>query len=134
MHTAKLEALGAKHKAEVEQLQQTVTQLTARLDAKLEAHAVAQRFREREDELRKRVEALEQELARTVRELREKRANLDTHMASTLRHKAIAKELASVKEQYAAAATKLADMERSVLQVCCAVTFVLVLVVYTQIN
>ena len=120
MHTAKLEALGAKHTAEVEQLQQSVKKLKAKLDAKLEAHVLAHRFRDREDELRKRVEALEQELARAVREIREKKANLDTHMASTLRHKAIAKELVNVKELYEVAKTRLADMERSVMQVCVA--------------
>jgi DNA repair exonuclease SbcCD ATPase subunit len=119
VHTAKLEALTAKHKAEVEQLQQSVKRLTVKLDAKLEAHVLAHRFRDREDELRKRNEALEQELGKAVRELREKRANFDTHMASTLRHKAIAKELASVKEQYEAAKTRLAEVERSVMQVCC---------------
>ena len=117
VHTAKLEALTAKHKAEVEQLQQSVKRLTVKLDAKLEAHVLAHRFRDREDELRKRNEALEQELAKAVRELREKRANFDTHMASTLRHKAIAKELASVKEQYEATKTRLAEVERSVMQV-----------------
>ena len=116
-HTAKLEMLTAKHATEVEKLQQTVKRLTAKLDAKLEAHVLAQRFRDRETELKQRIETLEQELGKTARELREKRINLDTHMASTLRHKAVAKELAHLKEQYEAAKARIAEMDTSIMQV-----------------
>ena len=117
-HTAKLEALSAKHTAEIEKLQHTIKRLTAKLDAKLEAHVLAQRFRDRETELKQRNEGLEQELGKTARELREKRITLDTHMASTLRHKAIAKELAHLKELYEVAKARVAEMETSMVQVC----------------
>ena len=115
-HTAKLEALSAKHTIEIEKLQHAVKRLTAKLDAKLEAHVLAQRFRDRETEFKQRIEGLEQQLGKTARELREKRITLDTHMASTLRHKAIAKELAHLKELYEVAKARIAEMETSMAQ------------------
>lgn len=118
LYNARLDALQKRHAEEIAKLQKSVRQWTAKFDARLEASAIAHRFREREDELRVRIEALEQELGRARVELREKRATFDTHMASTLRHKAIAKELAATKEQLGAARARVAELEKSAMQVC----------------
>ena len=90
---------------------------TDKFDAKIEAHLLAQRFRDRETELRQRIETLERDLAKSVRELREKKINSDTHMVSTLKHKAIAKEMVVVKAQFEDMKERLEEMEKSVQQV-----------------
>ena len=90
---------------------------TDKFDAKIEAHLLAQRFRDRETELRQRIETLERDLAKSVRELREKKVNSDMHMASTLKHKAIAREMVAVKAQFEDMKERLEEMEKSVQQV-----------------
>jgi ribosomal protein L44E len=115
--TSKIEALKKTHADEVAKLQQSVKQWTAKFDGRLEAKTYSHRFRERENELRLCIETLERDLTKARTELREKRACFDTHMVATLKHKAVAKELAAVKELFAQAAARVAELEKSVMQV-----------------
>jgi hypothetical protein len=117
LYTARLDTLKKKHADEVAKLQLSVKQWTAKFDARLEASAFSHRFRDRENELLLRLETTERDLAKARSEIREKRANFDTHMVSTLRHKAIAKELVAVKAELGYAKARVAELERSVMQV-----------------
>lgn len=117
LHNVKIDLIKKKHAEEMAKLQHAVKQWTVKYDAKLEAHSFSHRFRDRENELKQRVEVLEQELCKVKVELREKRANFDTHMVSTLKHKAIAREVVAVKEQFELARARVAELEKSVLQV-----------------
>ena len=117
IHAVKIDLMKKKHTEEIGKLQHAVKQWTVKYDARLEAHAFSHRFRDRENELRQRVEVLEQELCKVKVELREKRANFDTHMVSTLKHKAIAREIVVMKEQFELAKSRIAELEKSVMQV-----------------
>ena len=117
LYTAKIEAIKKNHADEINKLQLAVKQWTVKYDARLEAHVFSHRFRDRENELRQRVEVLELELCKVGNELREKKANFDTHMVSTLKHKAIAKELAAMKENFELAKSRVVELEKSVMQV-----------------
>jgi ribosomal protein L44E len=115
--TSKIEALKKTHSDEVAKLQQSVKQWTAKFDGRLEAKTYSHRFRERENELRLCIETLERDLTKARTELREKRACFDTHMVATLKHKAVVKELTVIKEQFALATSRVAELEKSVMQV-----------------
>ena len=126
VYNMKLDLIKKNHADELGKLQLSVKHWTVKYDAKLEAHAFSHRFRDRENELRQRVEVLEHELCRVKVELREKKANFDTHMVSTLKHKAIAKEIVAVKEHFELAKSRVAELEKSVLQVMCVAVAVVV--------
>jgi hypothetical protein len=117
LYTAKTDSLKKKHADEVAKLHLSVKQWTAKFDARLEASTIAHRFRDCRNELSQRIETMDRELTRARSEISEKRANFDTHMVSTLRHKAIAKELVAVKAQLELASARVAELEKSVMQV-----------------
>ena len=117
IYTAKIETLKKTHTEEVAKLQKSVKQWTAKFDARLEANTLSHRFCDREKELRQRIEFLDLELRRARTEIKEKRANFDTHMVSTLKHKGLAKELLAIKPQFALAIARVAELEKSVMQV-----------------